>query len=124
MEFLVLPRTLALLIMTPMLTIYADIVGMLGGLTVGAHVMDFSMSHYIEQTQSAIVSMWEVFSGLLKSLAFGLIIGLVGCFKGLHTENTSSALGQSVTSAVVLSITFIVITDAFFEILFSALELR
>ena len=86
--------------------------------------MDFSMSHYIEQTQSAIVSMWEVFSGLLKSLAFGLIIGLVGCFKGLHTENTSSALGQSVTSAVVLSITFIVITDAFFEILFSALELR
>ena len=82
------------------------------------------MSHYIEQTQSAIVSMWEVFSGLLKSLAFGLIIGLVGCFKGLHTGNTSSALGQSVTSAVVLSITFIVITDAFFEILFSALELR
>ena len=124
MEFLVLPRTLALLIMTPMLTIYADIVGMLGGLTVGTQIMDFSVSHYIEQTQASISGMWEVFSGLLKSLAFGLIIGLVGCFKGLHTGNSSVSLGRSVTSSVVTAVTLIVITDAVFEIVFSTLELR
>jgi len=124
MEFLVLPRTLALLVMTPMLVIYADIVGILGGLTVGVQVMDFSVSHYIEQTQSAVVGIWEVYSGLLKSLFFGLIIGLVGCYKGLHSGHNSTALGKSVTSAVVMSITLIVIADALFEVIFNALELR
>ena len=68
--------------------------------------------------------MWEVFSGLLKSLAFGLIIGLVGCFKGMHTGKDSAALGKSVTSTVVLAITCIVIADAVFEILYSILDLR
>ena len=124
MEFLVLPRTLSLIVMVPILVVYADIVGILGGLTVGVQVMDFSVSHYIEQTQSAIVGMWEVFSGLLKSVVFGLIIGLVGCYKGLHSGNNSTALGKSVTSAVVMSVTFIVIADALFEVIFNALELR
>ena len=66
MEFLVLPRTLALFLMAPLLTVYADVVGILGGLTVGTQVMDFSSLHYFEQTQSALSSIWEVFSGLLK----------------------------------------------------------
>ena len=124
MEFLVLPRTLALLLMTPMLVVYADIVGILGGLMVGVQVMDFSVSHYIEQTQSAVLGMWEIYSGLIKSLIFGLIIGLVGCYKGLHSGNNSSALGRSVTSAVVISITLIVVSDALFEVIFNALGLR
>ena len=124
MEFLVLPRTLALLVMTPMLVVYADIVGILGGLTVGVQVMDFSVSHYIEQTQAAVVGIWEVYSGLLKSIFFGLIIGLVGCYKGLHSGSDSSALGKSVTSAVVVSVTLIVVADALFEVIFNAMELR
>ncbi len=124
MEFLVLPRTLALLVMVPMLTIYADLIGMMGGLVVGTQVMDFSVSHYIEQTQSAILGMWEVFSGLVKSLAFGLIIGLVGCYKGLHTGSNSAALGKSVTSTVVTSVTLIVVADAAFEVVFSMMNLR
>jgi phospholipid/cholesterol/gamma-HCH transport system permease protein len=124
MEFLVLPRTLALLVMTPMLVVYADIVGILGGLTVGVQVMDFSVSHYIEQTQAAVVGIWEVYSGLLKSIFFGLIIGLVGCYKGLHSGSDSSALGRSVTSAVVVSVTLIVVADALFEVIFNAMELR
>ena len=118
------PRTLALVIMTPLLTIYADFVGIMGGLCVGVQVMDFSVIHYVEQTQSALQNMWEVFSGLLKSLAFGLIIGLVGCYKGMHTGKDSAALGKSVTSTVVLAITCIVIADAVFEILYSILDLR
>ena len=68
--------------------------------------------------------MWEVYSGLVKSLAFGLIIGLVGCFKGLRSGNDSASLGQAVTSSVVTSITLIVVCDALFEIVFSYLDLR
>ena len=123
-EFLVLPRTLALLLMTPLLTLYADIVGILGGLTVGSQVMDFSAIHYFEQTQSALTNMWEIYSGLFKSLAFGLIIGLVGCYKGIFTGNNSASLGKSVTSSVVVSITLIVVCDAIFEICFSLLGYR
>ncbi len=123
-DFLVMPRTLALFLMTPLLTLYADVVGMLGGLTVGTQVMDFSVLHYFEQTQAALSSMWEVFSGLLKSLFFGLIIGLVGCYKGLNAGSNSASLGKAVTSAVVLSVTLIVVCDALFEILFSHLDLR
>jgi len=124
MEFLVLPRVLALFIMTPLLTLYADFVGIIGGLTVGVQIMDFSASHYIEQTQAALSDMWDVYSGLLKSMIFGLVIGLVGCFKGLNTGSNSSALGKSVTSAVVISITFIVICDASFEAIFNFMGLR
>ena len=86
--------------------------------------MNFSVIHYVEQTQSALQSMWEVFSGLLKSLFFGLIIALVGCYKGMHTGNDSAALGKSVTSTVVLAVTLIVVSDALFEIIFSVLDLR
>ena len=124
MEFLVLPRTLALFVMTPLLTLYADVVGMLGGLMVGTQVMDFSIIHYFEQTQSALRGMWEIFSGLSKSLFFGLIIGLVGCYKGLNTGSGSASLGRAVTSSVVLSITLVVFSDALFEVLFNFLDLR
>lgn len=124
MQFLVLPRTLGLLLMTPLLTLYADVVGILGGLTVATQVMDFSALHYFEQTQTALRGMWEVYSGLIKSLAFGLIIGLVGCYKGLGSGKDSASLGRAVTSAVVTSVTLIVIVDALFEITFSCLDLR
>jgi phospholipid/cholesterol/gamma-HCH transport system permease protein len=123
-DFLVLPRTLALFLMTPLLTLYADVIGILGGLTVGTQVMDFSSIHYWEQTESALTNMWEVYSGLIKSIAFGLIVGLVGCYKGLHTGSDSAALGKSVTSSVVISITLIVVCDAFFEVAFSFLGYR
>lgn len=123
-SFLVLPRALALFLMTPLLTLYADIVGILGGLTVGTVVMNFSAVHYLEQTQSALTHMWEVYSGVTKSLIFGLIIGLVGCYKGMNSGRDSAALGKSVTSAVVVSITFIIVADALFETIFSYLELR
>ncbi len=124
MQFLVLPRTVGLLLMIPLLTLYADVVGILGGLTVGTQVMNFSVLHYFEQTQTALGGMWEVYSGLVKSLVFGLVIGLVGCYKGLVSGKDSAALGRSVTSAVVTSITLIVVADALFEMTFSYLDLR
>ena len=95
--------------MIPLLTLYADVVGILGGLTVGTQVMDFSVfGYYFEQTKPLLVE-WEVYSGLVKSLVFGLVIGLVGCYKGLASGKDLAALGRSVTSAVVTSITLIVV---------------
>ena len=124
MDFLVLPRTLALFLMIPMLTLYADVVGMLGGMVVGMFVMDFSFHHYIEQTQTSLNSMWDIYSGLAKTIVFGGIIGMVGCNKGLNCGNDSAALGQAVTSAVVTSITLIVVADAFFEVFYSMMGWR
>ena len=86
--------------------------------------MDFSLIHYFEQTQAALNSMWEVYSGLSKSLAFGWIIGMVGCLRGLRCGNDSAALGQAVTSAVVTSITLVVVVDACFEVFYSMIDLR
>ena len=124
MEFLVLPRVLALFVMTPLLTLYADVVGILGGLFVGVAVMDFSLHHYLQQTQVALDAMWEVWSGLYKSLAFGWIIGMVGCCKGLRCGSDSAALGRAVTNSVVLSITLVVVADAVFEVFYSVMNLR
>jgi len=123
-DFLVIPRVLALFFMIPLLTLYADVVGIIGGMTVGTMVVGFSVDHYLAQTQMAIASMWEIYSGMVKSLAFGTIIGLVGCYKGLRCGASSSAVGQAVTSAVVTSITMVVVADAFFEVVFSYLGLR
>ena len=124
MDFLILPRTLALFVMIPMLTLYADVVGMLGGMVVGLFVMDFSLHHYIEQTQTALSSMWDIYSGLAKTIFFGGIIGLVGCKKGLNCGNDSAALGEAVTSAVVTSITLVVVADALFEVFYSIMGWR
>lgn len=123
-DYLVAPRVLALFLMIPLLTIYADLVGILGGLTVGVTVMEFSADHYLAQTKMAFSGMWEIYSGLLKSLAFGVIIGLVGCYKGIHCGTNSVAVGRAVTSAVVTSITLVVIADAAFEVVYSILGLR
>ena len=124
MDFLILPRTLALFVMLPMLTLYADVVGILGGMVVGIFVLDFSLHHYIEQTQTALDSMWDIYSGLAKTIAFGGIIGMVGCKKGLDCGNDSAALGEGVTSAVVTSITLVVVADALFEIFYSIMGWR
>ena len=86
--------------------------------------MGFSALHYLEQTQAALTNMWEVYSGVSKSLFFGLIIGLVGCYKGIYSGRDSVSLGKAVTSAVVVSVTLIIIADAIFETAFNFLELR
>jgi phospholipid/cholesterol/gamma-HCH transport system permease protein len=123
-DFLVIPRFLALLLMIPLLTLYADVVGIIGGMAVGVGIIGFSVDHYLGQTETAITSMWEIYSGLVKSLVFGAIIGMVGCYKGMRCGASSSAVGHAVTSAVVTSITLVVIADALFEIIFSYLGWR
>ena len=93
-------------------------------MVVGVGVLEFSIDHYLAQTEMAIDSMWEIYSGMLKSLAFGAIIGLVGCYKGIGCGSSSAGVGRAVTSAVVTSITLVVVADAFFEVIFSFLGWR
>jgi phospholipid/cholesterol/gamma-HCH transport system permease protein len=119
-QFLVLPRLVALGIMMPLLALYANCVGILGGMVVGAGVLDIPPTAYWIETQS-IVDLSDVNSGLLKSVAFGILIGLAGCLRGLQAERSAAGVGRAATSAVVTSILLIIVADAIFAVVFNYL---
>ncbi len=120
MDFLVLPRTLALVLMLPLLTLWADLLGILGGLLVGVWVLDISLLEYLIQTRDSI-TLWDLSVGLIKSLIFAVVIAMSGCLRGLQSGRNSSAVGNATTSAMVTSILLIVIWDAVTTILFNRL---
>jgi phospholipid/cholesterol/gamma-HCH transport system permease protein len=119
MEFLVLPRLLALVFIMPLLCIYADIIGMAGGALI-ASSMDVSFTQYILQTQDA-VDWLDISTGLIKSLFFGILIAIAGCQAGLNCGRNSTAVGMATTSAVVKAIVYLVVADAAFNILYDKL---
>ncbi len=120
MDFLVLPRILALILMMPLLTIYANVIGMLGGLIVGVGMMDISVVEYYLQTQQSITLVdWS--TGIFKSIAFGLLIAIIGCMSGIQCGRSASAVGDATTQAVVRSIVLIIVVDAIFTLLFESL---
>ncbi len=119
-DFLVLPRVLALVIMLPLLTIWANLLGILGGLLVGVLVLNLSLLEYLTQTHNAIG--WDDLAvGLVKSVLFGIVIAMSGCLRGLQCGRDSSAVGRATTSAMVTAILLIVIWDAITTILFNRL---
>lgn len=120
-DFLVLPRITALVIMMPLLTLYANAVGMLGGALVAAG-MDVNFTQFIGQAQGAI-QITHISVGLIKSLVFGLLIAIAGCRAGMLCGRSSAAVGQAATEAVVISIVYLIIADAGFNILFQQLEI-
>jgi phospholipid/cholesterol/gamma-HCH transport system permease protein len=111
MEYLVLPRMLALAIMMPFLCLYADLMGFLGGLLVGVFMLDLNAMQYIHQTQVA-VRLHFVWIGLFTAFVFGILIALAGCLKGMQCGRSASEVGQAATSAVVTSIVSIVVATA------------
>ncbi len=116
MDFLVLPRVLALVVMMPVLCVYSDLMGILGGVFVGVGTMDISLLQYYEQTRNALtVTHFSV--GLVKSVIFGLIVALAGCMQGMRCGRSAAAVGQATTSAVVIAIVGIVVADGLFAIL-------
>jgi phospholipid/cholesterol/gamma-HCH transport system permease protein len=119
MEFLVLPRLLALVFIMPLLCIYADVVGMLGGALV-ATSMDVNFSQYILQTQGA-VDLMDILAGLIKSVFFGMLIAIAGCQAGIECGRNSDAVGMAATNAVVRAIVYLVVADAAFNILYDKL---
>ncbi len=110
--FLVLPRMLALMLMLPLLCIYADVLGILGGSLIGVTMLDLSLVEYLEQTRKTI-QLSQVGEGLLKSSVFGVLIGFAGCLRGMQCGRSALAVGEATTSAVVTSIVLIVVSDSF-----------
>jgi phospholipid/cholesterol/gamma-HCH transport system permease protein len=109
---LVAPRLIALLVTLPLLTVAADIVGLIGGGFVGQTLFNLSQNVYINSVRNGIV-VEDVIGGVIKPVFFALIIGLVSCYKGLSTEGGTVGVGRSTTSAVVVSSIVIIIADFF-----------
>lgn len=115
-EFLVLPRVFALVIMMPMLTLYADLIGILGGLLVGVSVLDISLAQYMEQTRNALtVTHFSI--GLVKAVIFGFIVALAGCMQGMRSGRSASDVGLATTSAVVIAIVGIIVADGIMAVI-------
>jgi phospholipid/cholesterol/gamma-HCH transport system permease protein len=109
--FLVLPRMFALMLMLPLLCIYADFLGILGGSFIGVTMLDLSLVEYLEQTRKTL-QLNHIGQGLLKSAVFGVLIGYAGCLRGMLCGRSASAVGEATTSAVVTSIVLIVVADS------------
>ena len=118
--FLVVPRVLALVLMLPLLTVCASVVGMLGGMTVAATISEVGVLQYCNQV-AAVVTPADLAVGVFKSAVFGAIIATAGCFRGLHCGRDAGAVGLAATSAVVTAITWIVVADAAFAVVFHIL---
>jgi phospholipid/cholesterol/gamma-HCH transport system permease protein len=120
MEFLVVPRMMALMLMMPLLVLYADLMGMLGGMVVGVGMLDLGVFEYIEQTKRS-VSLTRVKIGLVKGVVFGVLVAVAGCLRGMQCGNSSQAVGMAATSAVVTSIVLIIVTDGLFAVVLNVL---
>jgi phospholipid/cholesterol/gamma-HCH transport system permease protein len=120
MEFLVLPRILALVLMTPLLCVYANLMGILGGALIGVTILDLPPIAYFQQTQAAI-SLIDFTGGLIKSAVYGAVVAIVGCLRGLQCGRSSAAVGLATTSAVVTSIVFIILSMAILTVVYNVL---
>jgi phospholipid/cholesterol/gamma-HCH transport system permease protein len=121
-EFLVLPRVLATALMLPALVAYADVLGILGGTFVGVAMLDLGAVEYLRATQSSL-ALRHVVIGLVKSVAFGVVVALTGCYYGIRSGRTAAAVGDATTRAVVMGIVLVVIVDAAFTVLLHVLRL-
>ena len=120
LEFLVLPRMLALILMTPLLTIYGDLVGILGGAFVGVTMLKLSLTVYLHETLAAL-ALTDFAKGLVKGGVFGVLVAWAGCLRGMQCGRSSAAVGQATTAAVVLGIVSIIMADAILTVLYNAL---
>jgi phospholipid/cholesterol/gamma-HCH transport system permease protein len=115
--YLVVPRIIALAIAAPVLTLFGDVVGVIGGLAVGNYSLDVTPHAFVAEMRTAIVPS-DVWTGLGKSIAFGGLIALIGCRQGLTTTGAASGVGRGTTSTVVQCLFAIVIVDTAFTLLF------
>jgi len=121
-DFLVLPRLVALAVMMPLLALYANALGIFGGMLVALGLLDIPPTAYWVQTQSAI-DLSDVCTGLIKASAFGLLVGLAGCHRGLRADRSAQGVGQAATSAVVMGLLLIIVFDAVFAVVFNVFGL-
>jgi len=119
-DFLVLPRAIALIIMMPLLTLYASLLAIAGGMLAALAMLDISIVQYLEQTRSA-VRLNDLFGGLFKSLVYGIMVTIAGCQQGMACGNSAQAVGQATTGAVVMGILLIVISASVLTVIYTVL---
>jgi len=121
-DYLILPRVLALTLMTPLLYLYGSCVGILGGFAIAVGMLDISPALFIAQTRDA-VTLSQIAFGLTKSLAFGALIAIAGCRIGLKAGRSATDVGHAATSAVVVGIVGVIMVDAVFAVCANALDI-
>jgi len=119
-EFLVLPRVVALFLMMPLLCLYADLMGVLGGMLVGVTMLDLGIMQYYLQTKAA-VNLNNLWIGLVMSAVFGVLVAFSGCLRGIQCGRSASAVGEATTSAVVTGIVSIIVATAVINVICNVL---
>ena len=120
--YLVIPRVIATLLTLPLLTIFADLFGVIGGMIIAQVSLDVTPTIFIQRMAEA-VSLWDISSGVLKSLFFAVLIAGTGCYRGMETSGGAMGVGRSTTDSVVSGIFLLVVADSVFVILFHFLGL-
>jgi phospholipid/cholesterol/gamma-HCH transport system permease protein len=121
-RYLVLPRAVALVLVMPILTLLADFVGILGGMAVGIMSLGLTFSGYLVETRKAVV-LWDVSSGVIKSVVFAIAIALIACQQGFATTGGAEGVGRRTTTAVVATLFALILIDAGFTMFFHAFNL-
>jgi phospholipid/cholesterol/gamma-HCH transport system permease protein len=115
-KFLAVPKVIASVLVVPILTIYADLLGILGGLFVGIVGMDLTVQSYLQQTRESL-EVFDIVSSLFKSMCFAVMIAGISCHHGFQAKGGAQAVGSATTSAVVSSIFLIIVADSAFAIM-------
>jgi len=116
-KYLVVPRFLALIVMLPLLTIYSDVIGILGGYVIGVFKLGISNAIYMKNTWDPL-RYKDFFTGLIKSFFFAVITCIVACYEGMTAEGGAEGVGRATTTSVVTSFILIIASDCFFTALF------
>ena len=124
-EMLVLPKVIALMIALPLLTVFADVLGVLGvlgGMVMARQQLDVGYVDFLDRFVKAVVTSTAL-TGIGKAPIFAAIIAVVGCYQGFRTKGGADSVGRQTTRSVVQSIFLVIVADALFSIVFSALDL-
>lgn len=122
LDMLVLPKVIALVITLPLLTVFADVLGVFGGMIMARQQLDVGFGEFLDRLVKA-VSITSYMVGIGKAPVFAAIIAVVGCFQGFRTKGGADSVGRQTTRSVVQSIFLVIVADALFSIAFSALDL-
>jgi phospholipid/cholesterol/gamma-HCH transport system permease protein len=122
LELLVLPKVMALVIVLPLLTVYADVLGVFGGMIMARSQLDVGFGEFLDRLVKA-VSITSYLVGVGKAPVFAVIISVVGCFQGFRTHGGADSVGSQTTKSVVQSIFLVIVADGLFSVAFSLLDL-
>jgi phospholipid/cholesterol/gamma-HCH transport system permease protein len=119
-KYLAGPRLLACLILLPLLTVLADVMGLMGSSLICLHVYNIDSYHYWRHTRE-FVKTWDVMTGLVKSVVFGGVLSLIACHRGFHSKPGAEGVGRAATEAFVIAFVAILIIDFVFAMLVNTL---